>query len=222
MPEERVGEKAYKRVVKTFKSKQKQPIMSPVDDIYCTDNHPFWIDGEGWVAAENLDRDIGGQVFTLNEGLVYPSYTPNNVSDPFNIGGLYLIQTKEPGLAIHIKEYGDKNRDIGRMHFDLIDFRSGELLAVYSDDNYSKLSYYSRNVIKNMKKYGLTELPHSIILNGEADIENILYYSELISFIINAGACNVSAYKDYVYNIEVEDYRTYFVDEIGLCVQSSF
>ncbi|RYY79064.1 MAG: hypothetical protein EOO69_07935 [Moraxellaceae bacterium] len=174
MPEEGIGEKAYKRVLKTFKSAEKMPIMGPFPTVYCTANHPFWVDGEGWVAAENLDRDIGGQVFTLNEGLVYPSYTPNNVSDPFNIGGLYLIQTKEPGLAIHIKEYGDKNRDIGRMPFDLIDFRSATPLAVYSDDNYSNLGYYSYDAINYMREQGLTEIADTIILNGETDKNTIL------------------------------------------------
>lgn len=124
--------------------------------------------------------------------------------------------------AWHIKYPENKNATIGEMPFDLIDFRSGEPLAVYSDDNYSELSYYSRNVIKNMKKYGLTEIPHTIILNGETDRNTMQYYDELIAYILESEGYETGAYKDYVYNIEVEGYRTYFVDEIGLCVQSSF
>lgn len=197
--------------------------MGPFPTVHCTANHLFWVDGEGWVAVEDLDNfEMNHQVFTLKQGFVYPSYTPNRTRPRFRMDGLYLVATTEPGIALHIQYPENKNATIGEMPFDLIDFRSGEPLAVNSDDDYSLLGYESRHAIKKMKKNGLTEIPHTIILNGESDRETILYYSELISFIINAGACDVSAYKDYVYNIEVEDYRTYFVDEIGFCVQSSF
>jgi hypothetical protein len=227
-PEGGVGEKAYKRVLRTFKSAEKMPIMGSFPTVYCTDKQAFWggipffEDKEGWVTAESLDYTVGGPVLTLNKGLVSPSYAPDKLKDRFSVGGLYLIQTTEPGLALHITDYVDKHADISVMSFDLIDFRTGEPLAVYSDDDYSLLGYESRHAIKKMKKNGLTEIPHTIILNGESDIKNILYYSELISFIIKARAFDVSAYKDYVYNIEVEDYHTYFVDEIGFWVQSSF
>ncbi|RYY79102.1 MAG: hypothetical protein EOO69_07945 [Moraxellaceae bacterium] len=43
-----------------------------------------------------------------------------------------------------------------------------------------------------------------------------------MAYILESGGCETGAYKDYVYNIEVEDYRTYFVDEIGFCVKSIF
>lgn len=219
MPEERIGEKAYKRVLKTFKSAEKMPIIGPFPKVYCTANHPFWVDGEGWVATEDLDNfEMNHQVFTLKHGFIYPSYTPNRTRPPFRIGGLYLVATTEQGLALHIQYPENKNVTVGEMPFDLIDFRSGEPLAVYSDDDYSLLGYESRHAIKKMKEDGLTEIPYTIILNGETDRKTILYYNELLSSIMNAGSCDVNAYKDYVYNIEVEDYHTYLVDEIGFWV----
>lgn len=136
--------------------------------------------------------------------------------------GLYLVATTEPGLALHIQYPENKNAIIGEMHFDLIDFRSGEPLAVYSDDNYSNLGYYRRYAINHMKEQGLSEIPNVIILKGQSDKEAILYYDELMTYILEGGGRQTGSYKDYVYNIEVEGYRTYFVDEIGFCVKSIF
>lgn len=218
-PENGEGETAYKRVLKTFKSAEKMPIMGPFPTVYCTANHLFWVEDEGWITAEGLDNfEMNHQVFTLRDGFVYPSYTPSRTRPRFNIGGLYLVATTEEGLALHIQYSEDKNRLVGEMPYDLIDFRSGEPLAIYSDDDYSLLGYESRHAIKKMKEDGLTEIPYTIILNGENDRKTILYYSELISSIINAGYWGVEAYKDFVYNIEVEDYHTYFVDEYGFWV----
>lgn len=101
-PEERVGEKAYKRVLKTFKSAEKMPIMGPFPTVHCTANHLFWVDGEGWVAAEDLDNfEMNHQVFTLKHGFVYPSIL-NRTRPRFRMDGLYLVATTEPGLAYQI------------------------------------------------------------------------------------------------------------------------
>ena len=60
---EGTGEKAYKKVVNTFVFDDK-PIRSIqfnlgigdfiIHHSYATDNHPFWVEGIGWTAAENL------------------------------------------------------------------------------------------------------------------------------------------------------------------------
>ena len=65
MPEDgRPEEKAYKRVIGTFKSDDKRPIMSPnYGDSFCTEGHPFAvIETDGmygeliWKPANSLDR----------------------------------------------------------------------------------------------------------------------------------------------------------------------
>lgn len=67
-PEE-TGERAYKRVVNTFSFEDKPvwvvkysfgdsahgtPRQSMIYHVYATDNHPFWEDGKGWIAAKHL------------------------------------------------------------------------------------------------------------------------------------------------------------------------
>lgn len=99
MSEKGIGEKAYKDVVKTFKSEQEKPIMSPLNNIYCTDNHPFWVINKGGMAANQLD--ITEEVYWLsvdNFGFYdFPRYDIREVKhqykDPCNLGGLYLCPT---------------------------------------------------------------------------------------------------------------------------------
>ena len=60
------GTLEYKRVTKTFKSAEKQKVMgvwyrvgtNPLERLLiCTYEHPFWIEGRGWVAANEIGAD---------------------------------------------------------------------------------------------------------------------------------------------------------------------
>ncbi|MFW1857236.1 hypothetical protein [Acinetobacter defluvii] len=212
------GETAYTKVLKTFKSAEKMPIMGPFLGVFCTANHPFWVDGEGWVAAEYLDRFSGGPVVTLNQGLLLPTYSYENAIDIFKVGGLYLVQTTEPGLVIHVQNLISKNATINNVDFDLVDFRSGVPLIVYADDDNSSLGYYSKPAIKYIRENGLNKMPGVVVLNGELDREAISYYDQLIDYVLSHGGFDTGAYQDYVYNIEVENFHTYFIHEDGYWV----
>jgi hypothetical protein len=65
------GERVYKQVVNTFTYDDKEIWVvkytlaaeahmkrdTPIHHLYATANHPFWVDGEGWTAAEELSAD---------------------------------------------------------------------------------------------------------------------------------------------------------------------
>jgi len=65
------GERVYKQVVNTFTYDDKEIWVvkytlaaeahmkrdKPIHHLYATANHPFWVDGEGWTAAEELSAD---------------------------------------------------------------------------------------------------------------------------------------------------------------------
>ena len=147
MPEEGVGEKAYKRVVKTFKSPTKQKIMSPIEGIYCTDNHPFWVTkGRGrsdgtWVRADQLNQT--DRLYQLTEPafgyLERPRYHAW-MRDPYGIGGLYLIATDQDGIAIFLD--GNSGDWIGDQNVGMVDFRAGYPQQILTND---KESYLGRH-----------------------------------------------------------------------------
>lgn len=193
-------DKAYKRVVKTFKSRQKQPIMSPVSDIYCTDNHPFWTKDEGWKAAKFLDRNTD-KVYALGmDGAGcydYPQYVTNGKGywrDLYEIGGLYLLPTPIDGIAacLETNDYNIRSEN----HASLIDFRNGQQQYICSTNGFSDLYALSPDKYNQVAK--------SI-------------YSRVLYEAIEGEGVN-QPFSAYVYNIEVEDYHTYFVGEIGYWV----
>lgn len=194
-------DKAYKRVVKTFKSKQKEPIMSPVSDIYCTDNHPFWTEKNGWVSAKVLDMNTH-LVYALGMDCTgcydYPQYVTNGKGywrDLYQIGGLYLLPTPIDGIAacLETNDYNIRSEN----YVSLIDFRDGKQKIIYSNHTGFEDPYDS-----NHDKYD--EIAKDI-------------YRHIFSETLCGEGVN-QPFSAYVYNIEVEDYRTYFVGEYGYWV----
>ncbi|HNL79384.1 MAG TPA: polymorphic toxin-type HINT domain-containing protein, partial [Agitococcus sp.] len=75
------GEQAYKRVVNTFKSAEKLPIVSvSFNDLsnrlgsmrlFCTDNHPFWNPiSKEWTPAKDLRFNSHVVLYDLNDKIV--------------------------------------------------------------------------------------------------------------------------------------------------------
>lgn len=232
MPEEGVGEKAYKRVVKTFKSPTKQKIMSPIEGIYCTDNHPFWVtkgqarpDGT-WVSADQLN--ISDSLYQLAAvASEWDKEKPRYYAwkrDPYLLGGLYLIATDQDGIAIFL------NKNDGVYLGDgagIVDFRDGYPQQVLTNDkeSYLGLHCYNSDIPTDGLAYKLLDKDK----DKDKDKAEIQFYSDLLYRYIlpdwadedldsNEGS---APFYDYVYNIEVEDYHTYFVGEAGIWVKSN-
>lgn len=228
MPENgRPEEKAYKRVIGTFKSDDKRPIMSTnYGDSFCTEGHPFAVietDGRYgeliWKPASSLDwYDIQ---YTLsqyngeggwNDALCV--YEQKYSTDPFGIGGLFLLQTAIEDIAIYDQTNYEFDHD-----FRLVDFRSGKSMFVYSNHSqYERLpSEIPPNISSGYIK-GKESYDNVIVLDKYNDKEQIEFYEQIFQGWLDSQ--RNKAYSTYVYGIEVEDYHTYFVGHEGFWVKS--
>ncbi|MDM1247859.1 hypothetical protein HX005_10715 [Acinetobacter sp. R933-2] len=243
------GETAYKRVVNTFKSAEKKELMGGLFDIFCTDDHPFWEIGRGWVPLKDMYLD-GKGVFTLSNLRRNESPLNNNIEgslqvfevdegthDVFNLGGLYLARSGTEGVAVAYfsnNKYDYRAKDGGYL---LIDFRKYPAQYILTDDNDSLLGYWKNQCYEkfNLDKIEEEKNQYIVLRKGRDDIEIAEYSKILHDFDLHdriyayENRNNVEllqdiekrfegAFSDYVYNIEVEDYHTYFVGKYGYWV----
>lgn len=224
------GELIYKPVVRTIKSATKQKIISPVEGIYCTDNHPFWRHvyreyKSRWVAAEFItSNDIVHHIFPERDHQdkvldIYGRYH-EDVHDPYQIGGNYVIATSDPKVALYMGSLFDKHDEPGQIDMGVVDFRNGKTVEVLTNDEDSFLGdySYSKDGSEPYAKF------HKFLdkANPEHRIE-IAYYSKLLeAYRVPSWESNFksssSAHAEYVYNIEVPDTHTYFVGSSGIWV----
>jgi len=232
------GEQAYKAITRTFKSETKQPITvvpffvdSIVDHFYnyktnpqfahkfgsnlitgsnhlrdnrylfCTVDHPFWVIGKGWVAAGQLDcgdRFVTMDGDTASYGGYAGAYEP---STPL------MQATDMPEVAVYLSHHLDmSSNNIGSL---LVDFRAGYAQLVSSE----KLMF-------NNSSYDFHPNENILELVGDYDDPTVdKYRSMWLPWEPASPEC--PAYRAYVYNIEVEDYHTYFVGEDGLWVHNA-
>ena len=164
-PEER-GERACKRVTKTFSFDDKKvysvdfATKDHIGTLVATGNHPFFVKGEGWVAAESL---YVGCVLELPEGWF---------CDVFNVSLIY--HTEMPGVGWIEGGFGLSDADgIGR----IIDMRNGKVA----------IDYDHQNSVRN-----------DAVVPSEG-----------------------TAFSTRVYNLEVEDFHTYYVGDLGVWVHNT-
>jgi hypothetical protein len=312
--ESNTGEQAYKRVVSTFKSATKQPVMGvkfqsqaleniadelrnnrlsrihvgPNDDgtyfdqakydpiakkvteffeqryqcsfdqeevahcnrgsyhmhLFCTDNHPFWVEGQGWTAANQLEELDKFQSYDGDELRVY-------LFDAKAYGPLY--KTSIAGIAAYTRfdEYHESLREI--VDIDFIDFRFGKPTFVwpilsyskklfldckkdYEDDNRNFYIYMgSTHPLENYYiRFDALNYPAQLPIGQQlVDYPNedqdpmhfSTEYDEIETHIriSNSDASNKALslkFEDYVYNIEVEDFHTYYVGYAGVLVKA--
>lgn len=224
------GALEYKAVVRTIKSATKQKIMTPVDGIYCTENHPFWthVSGEDkprWLAAKFISRnDTVHQIFPARGpgGGVYDinGRYHEDAHDPYHLGGNYVIATSDPKVALYMGSLFDKHEGPGEIDIGVVDFSNGEALEVFTDDEDSilgKESYMKAGYNPNWEPYKFLDKANP---GHRIEIE---YYSKLIeAYRVPDWDQDVYAkstcHTDYVYNIEVADTHTYFIGPLGIWV----
>lgn len=192
-----ITEKNYKRIVRIFKSEQKQPIMSSVSDIYCTDDTAFWTENHNWISAKVLDINTH-KVYELSVDHAgyydYPKYVTNGKGywrDLYQIGGLYLLPTSIEGIAVCL-ETNDYNIQ-SENQASLMDFRNGQQKDICFDNGFSDLYELSPDLYNEVAK----------------DIYRRILFDALLGEGVD------EPFSDYVYNIEVEDCHPYFVGKAG-------
>jgi hypothetical protein len=312
--ESNTGEQAYKRVVSTFKSATRQPIMGikfrsqtlenladelrdncisqiqsgPNDDgtyfdqakydpvakkvteffeqryqcsfdqeevanqyrgtyemhLFCTDNHPFWVEGQGWPAANQLERFDKLQGYDGDQLRI-------ELFDAKAYGPLY--KTSIAGIAAYTRlDEDDAERFREIMDINFIDFRFGkptfvlpslsyrkELFLRYKEDYKAGSKIFCTSANHPLENYYLrfdapnypAKLPvgQQLVDYPNEDMDPMRFsteYDEIETHISlsHRDASNKSLslkFEDYVYNIEVEDFHTYYVGYAGVLVKAS-
>lgn len=225
MPEDgSTEEKAYKRVIRTFKSPTKQPITSPfLESIFCTGDHPFatipTVDGYYpaddaqliWKAAQYVNKE--DLIYMLDGdqgwcGRISKYENDINTLDPYGVGGLYLLATAVEDIAIYCAANNGRERA-----WYLYDFRFElpKMIQCKPEQFFSRTPTVQPELVD--METGYESNPDTITLDRYQDAKQIEFYSQAIR---NMG--RERAYTAYVYGIEVEDYHTYFVGLEGFWV----
>jgi transcription-repair coupling factor (superfamily II helicase) len=213
-PESGQGEQAYKRVINTFKSAEKMPIVRVAfyqrDEVdygemylFCTANHPFYsYDDKEWLAAIALTGN-GGKIDKLvtdlhGRGL----HIVNNTG--------YLIKISKRNVVIG-RRY---NYSPGTEEIDVIvDFRQNKPILVGK----LGMSWFSEGNLFHSNQ----EIKY---LPANEDADTLFYEKSIYNSIDSLGVIEPEepdlrrAYHAYVYNIEVEDFHTYYVGQAGMLV----
>lgn len=167
------GERAYKRVTKTFVHEDRSVIMVTVGGMQAdgkwrghrfavTPEHPFWVQGKGW-------KEVGTLIGSVMKPTKFEIIANEN---PALNGHLPLFVTNSPDFAwapLYAKGFS-----AGGGHFDVRTMELGE-----------KVELFQFKTVKSAKR---------------AKPEHL--------------------FKARVYNIEVEDFHTYYVGEVGVWVHN--
>ena len=236
------GELAYKRVLNTFASKEKHNILrvafdtlrddieperlekmksgelSPIEkeykgisQVFCTENHPFWTKEAGWVQAKDLpvyrrDKDEDRD-YTLVCQDDKPAFGVSLLSY-----ATPLYKTSVEGIAVQTCERSQRYGDV----FAYVDFTQGE-----------------PKILKNLETWVPAEYdrfcdPDEPSIDLEVETSHPFSHNNTIDQVFFDWGPNIFGnnseekyYVDTVYNIEVEDYHTYFVGKDGIWVHNT-
>ena len=217
------GEQAYKRVVNTFKSAEKLPIVSvSFNDLsnrlgsmrlFCTDNHPFWNPiSKEWTPAKDLRFNSHVVLYDLNDKIV-------GLDDDAG----YLVKTAHPQVALCSYLYHVGRRSNFGM---LVDFRQNNPLLVIGKEGFSEFEFgwygmnWDRSLHPDENTKVLSEFEHpdtQFYFNAYDESER---RPSIIDAYDDPDSVNYM-YTDYDYNIEVEDFHTYYVGKAGIWVHNS-
>lgn len=204
------GELTYKKVLSTFKSAQKQKIIyveySGVNEwggyLFCKENYPFWIDRiTDYDDIENLKFEPVGWTPAIDlQG------TENHV-----------VRTLGDDVKF-ISTYEDNNKRVVKLEcnpdwaelcdpsdpFALVDFSSGRPTFLVGKRPWPSVNSLAFEVDD---------------VKGHEDVRFMFSTDSQLEAYLNEYTYESDAYQDYVYNIEVEDYHTYFVGREGVWVK---
>ncbi|WP_066804771.1 Hint domain-containing protein [Moraxella oblonga] len=208
------GELAYKRILSTFKSKEKEKIIY-VDYLtergsgyfFCTENHPFWID----TLIEHKILEDGKEVITRDAIGWEQAIELDGCSR-------HSLRTSDGKIA-YVNTFGDDNKILGtlpRLPNYVLIFNTEEAIGVIDFGGDYPIVLDGKGTQLN----SLTSISTSTLM--ETEKKRLIINSqdaEEYEKLIKAGISYEKIYEAYVYNIEVEDYHTYFVGDTGIWVR---
>ena len=213
------GENTYKRVLSTFKSAEKQRIIYQsfitrhgTGYLFCTEDHPFWADRliehkidengvetlvrepEGWTPALELEGTECHSLRTFDNDVAYV----NTFEDSSKLLGTIC---PDPDCQI-VRVYNPSDA------MGIVDFRSNKPLILKGGGiKFNSITSVMTGCLLPTEE--VREYPNT---DNHPDIQAIVP-------LLKYGECD-HEYCDYVYNIEVEDYHTYFVGHTGIWVHN--
>ena len=213
------GENTYKRVLSTFKSAEKQRIIYQsfitrhgTGYLFCTEDHPFWADRliehkidengvetlvrepEGWTPALGLEGTECHSLRTFDNDVAYV----NTFEDSSKLLGAICSD-----LDCQIVRVYNPSDAMG-----IVDFRSNKPLILKGGGiKFNSITSVMTGCLLPTEE--VREYPNT---DNHPDIQAIVP-------LLKYGECD-HEYCDYVYNIEVEDYHTYFVGHTGIWVHN--
>lgn len=228
----------YKPVLRVVKSAQKHAIITPFEAVFCTEKQPFWIqryhhNAPCWEVAEdittedtvyhlkpyrgdatdNADIDADADADAADDNSHYlDSRYGRKITDPYAIGGKYLIATSHPHIALYMSTCHEWEEVPSIIPMGVVDFSEQRIADVLTNDKDSFLAshcYQSAPERFDLRVYKFLDKENP---EHQADVER---YSKLLNQYISPDWEDDSdysqAYLDTVYNIEVADTHNYFV-----------
>jgi transcription-repair coupling factor (superfamily II helicase) len=205
------GEQAYKRVVRMFKSEEKKKIIyvsyliANHDDsvktgyLFCTKDHHFWVKSSNeeqkmsWLPAINLTMWKNHELETYNDKYAVMFNIENSDENKF-------LRASPNGEIAYLHYHCHKLDPEG-----VIDFR-GNCPIIISGKGL------------NISTIDVTESLDAIKHTDKDLADNeLIELNELLHKAINQGI----DFEAPVYNIEVEDFHTYFISKAGILTHSS-
>jgi hypothetical protein len=209
--------------------------------LFCTDSHPFWVEGQGWTIAEELCaydtlQSYDGDVLSILD-----------LFDAKEYGPLYI--TSVAGIAAYFLMNGEKDYYYGRRHF--VDFRFGRPtfpmpcltygnIFNNTDNDTDReeyehcLSAFQRWIHPLEPVYirlsdpaypaQISNIDHPLVDFSDCCTGKSIEFNDEFGYGIGANCCDLGdgtpRFKDYVYNIEVEGFHTYYVGYAGVLVKA--
>lgn len=199
--------------------------------VYCTENHPFWTEEQGWVAADMLEEGYieDWSTFLNHQGIP--------------LHGTYDYTYNTPLLKTCIKDLVmlcNRKSAEPREPLDLIDFSKNHPVLIKGIDakKYPRFRI-SEPDAKNQPFIDISKIPnhpihqelqdhgyirtdtHPFYMEHGYTYEQIKDNKELCRALDKEYNLKIDPYYHAtVYNIEVEDFKTYFVGESGVWVHN--
>ncbi|ASP17038.1 transcription-repair coupling factor [Neisseria sp. KEM232] len=212
------GENAYKRVLSTFKSAEKQRIIYQsyiTEDgygyLFCTEDHPFWADR---LIDQEIDIDENGRKILHREPV---GWTP-----ALELEGTerHFLRTFDD-ILVGVGTFEDSAKLLGTAFPD----PDCQVVLLYNPSDAAGIIDFSagRPVIVDDETLGLL-LPTEECSDTLMTEKSRAMSENFKAAIKDADRSYIGGYHqeyhDYVYNIEVEDYHTYFVGHTGIWVHN--
>ena len=215
------GENAYKRVLSTFKSAEKQRIIyqSYITEegygyLFCTEDHPFWADR---LIDQKIDIDENGRKILHRE--------PEGWTPALGLEGTecHILRTFDD-ILVGVGTFDDGSKLLGAICPD----PDCQIVRVYNPSDAMGIVDFRSNKPLILKGGGIKFNSITSVMTGcLLPTEEVREYPntdnhpdiQAIVPLLKYGECD-HEYCDYVYNIEVEDYHTYFVGHTGIWVHN--